>query len=191
MILSQAVGKPVRVQWMRQDDFQWSTQSPAAFSEVQIGLDAKGKITAFQIDHYMPAMQDDRLVGAILAGLPTIPAPNEKGAIFGIAMMRMTHGFTTARRPCWSGLTARSRSGRTRRRSASDYVITACVHQGSFSKTSRASWPSQRRRCLPESTRFSFGFNTRMRNGLSQYSKPLEMHRDGNLARSRQPLRMV
>ena len=25
----------------------------------------------------MPAMQDDRLVGAILAGLPTIPAPDQ------------------------------------------------------------------------------------------------------------------
>ena len=30
VILSQAVGKPVRVQWMRQEDFQWSTQSSAA-----------------------------------------------------------------------------------------------------------------------------------------------------------------
>jgi nicotinate dehydrogenase subunit B len=84
VILSQAVGKPVRVQWMRQEDFQWSTQSSAAFSDVEIGLDAQGKLTAFQIDHYMPAMQDDRLVGAILAGLPTIPAPNEKGAIIGV-----------------------------------------------------------------------------------------------------------
>ncbi|MGA8595159.1 MAG: molybdopterin cofactor-binding domain-containing protein [Bryobacteraceae bacterium] len=84
VILSKAVGKPVRVQWMRQEDFQWSTQSSAAFSEVEIGLDAQGNLTAFQIDHYMPAMQDDRLVGAILAGLPTIPAPNEKGSLFGL-----------------------------------------------------------------------------------------------------------
>ena len=30
---------------------------------------------AYQIDHYMPAMQDDRPVGAVLAGLPTMPAP--------------------------------------------------------------------------------------------------------------------
>ena len=73
-----AVGKPVRVQWMRADDLQWSTQSPAAFSDVQIGLDEKGKMAAYQIDHYMPAMQDDRPVGAVLAGLPTMPAPNEK-----------------------------------------------------------------------------------------------------------------
>jgi CO/xanthine dehydrogenase Mo-binding subunit len=84
VILSQAVGKPVRVQWMRHDDLQWSTQSPVAFSDVEIGLDAEGHLAAFQIDHYMPAMQDDRLVGAILAGLPTIPAPNEKGSLFGL-----------------------------------------------------------------------------------------------------------
>ena len=69
---------------MRHDDFQWSTQSSAAFSEVQIGLDAAGKLSAFEINHYMPAMQDDRLVGAILAGLPTIPAPNETEALIGV-----------------------------------------------------------------------------------------------------------
>jgi nicotinate dehydrogenase subunit B len=76
VILSQALGKPVRVQWMRADDMQWSTNSPAAFSDVQIAINEKGKIAAYQIDHYMPAMQDDRLVGAVLAGLPTPPAPD-------------------------------------------------------------------------------------------------------------------
>src|SRR5580692_10444746 len=75
VILSKAVGKPVRVQWMRPEDFQWSTQSPAAYAEVEIGLDASGKIVAYQADHYMPAMQDDRPVGAVLAGLPTMDAP--------------------------------------------------------------------------------------------------------------------
>ena len=79
VLLSQAVGKPVRVQWMRADDMQWSTQSAAAFSDVQIAIDAKGKMAAYQIDHYMPAMQDDRPIGAILAGLPTAPAPDAKG----------------------------------------------------------------------------------------------------------------
>ena len=75
VILSKAVGKPVRVQWMRSDDMQWSTQSPAAFSDVNLGVDANGKLSAYQVDHYMPAMQDDRPVGAVLAGLPTMPAP--------------------------------------------------------------------------------------------------------------------
>ena len=35
----------------------------------------QGTITAYKAKHYMPAMQDDRLVGAIIAGLPTPPAP--------------------------------------------------------------------------------------------------------------------
>jgi CO/xanthine dehydrogenase Mo-binding subunit len=75
VILSQAVGRPVRVQWMRPDDLQWSTQSPAAVADVQIALDDKGKIVAYQVDHYMPAPQDDRPIGAVIAGLPTMPAP--------------------------------------------------------------------------------------------------------------------
>jgi CO/xanthine dehydrogenase Mo-binding subunit len=79
VLLSQALGKPVRVQWMRADDMQWSTQSSAAFSDVQLALDEKGKMSAYQIDHFMPAMQDDRLIGAVLAGLPTMPAPSEHG----------------------------------------------------------------------------------------------------------------
>ena len=83
VILSEAVGKPIRVQWMRPEDFQWSTQSPAAMSDVEIGLDANGKIAAYQIDHYMPAMQDDRPIGAVLAGLPTMAAPNEKAVFIG------------------------------------------------------------------------------------------------------------
>jgi nicotinate dehydrogenase subunit B len=85
VLLSQAVGKPVRVQWTRQDDMQWSTQSSAALSDVRLSLDASGRLASYEISHYMPAMQDDRLVGALLAGLPTIPAPNEKGSLFGIA----------------------------------------------------------------------------------------------------------
>ena len=79
VILSKELGKPVRVQWMRNDEMQWSTQSPVAFSDVRIGLDGSGKITAYEIDHFMPAGQDDRMIGAVIAGLPTMSAPNEKG----------------------------------------------------------------------------------------------------------------
>src|ERR1700739_3123033 len=33
-------------------------------------------MAAYQIDHYMPAMQDDRPIGAVLAGLPSMSAPD-------------------------------------------------------------------------------------------------------------------
>ena len=75
VILSQIVGKPVRVQWMRWDDMQWSTQHPPVLSDLQAGLDASGKLVSFNANYYVPAGQDDRPVGALLAGLPTMTAP--------------------------------------------------------------------------------------------------------------------
>ena len=45
--------------------------------------DEHGRIAAYEIDHYQPAMQDDRLIGAVLAGLPTMPAPGPKGGMIG------------------------------------------------------------------------------------------------------------
>lgn len=80
VLLSKELGKPVRVQWMRAEDFQWSTQSSAGYSDISIGLDANGRIAAYEADHYMPAMQDDRPIGAVLAGLPTMEAPTPNGA---------------------------------------------------------------------------------------------------------------
>src|SRR3974390_181921 len=49
-------------------------------AEDEFALDEKGKISGYQIDHYMPAFQDDRPIGAILAGLPTMPAPGGGGS---------------------------------------------------------------------------------------------------------------
>ncbi len=75
VLLSKELGKPVRVQWMRPDDMQWSAQSSAMVSDIKITLDAAGKIASYQADHRGPPMQDDRLVGALLAGKPVIPSP--------------------------------------------------------------------------------------------------------------------
>jgi len=99
VILSQAVGKPVRVQWMRKDDLQWSTQSPASFSDVQLAIDEKGKMVAYQIDHYMPAMQDDRPVGAVIAGLPTMPAPDVTSAPIGSTVNEISDPWVYAQVP--------------------------------------------------------------------------------------------
>ncbi|MGC4051425.1 MAG: molybdopterin-dependent oxidoreductase [Paludibaculum sp.] len=79
VILSKEVGRPVRVQWMRAEDFRWSTQSSAGYSDINIALDANGRIAAYEADHHMPAMQDDRPIGAVLAELPTMEAPSDKG----------------------------------------------------------------------------------------------------------------
>jgi CO/xanthine dehydrogenase Mo-binding subunit len=76
VLLSRELGRPVRVQWMRHDDMQWSTQSSAMMSDIRIALGADGRIAAYESEHRGPPMQDDRLVGALLAGAPVIDAPS-------------------------------------------------------------------------------------------------------------------
>ncbi len=46
-LLSRAVGKPVRVQWMREDEHGWEPKGPAQLMMVRAGVDAQGKITAW------------------------------------------------------------------------------------------------------------------------------------------------
>ncbi|NBC35443.1 molybdopterin-dependent oxidoreductase [Novosphingobium sp. FSY-8] len=76
VLLSRALGVPVRVQWMRADDMQWSTQSSPMTADIRIALDAQGRIAAYEAIHSGPPMQDDRPIGALLAGLPTMDAPH-------------------------------------------------------------------------------------------------------------------
>jgi nicotinate dehydrogenase subunit B len=71
VILSQLTGKPVRVQWTLQEDFAWSTTSPGWVSDIKCALDASGKIAALKSAFYSPHQMDARLLGAILAGMPT------------------------------------------------------------------------------------------------------------------------
>ena len=54
-LLSQAVGKPVRVQWMREDEHSWAPFSPPAVIDMQAGLDAEGKVTAFMLEGWSPS----------------------------------------------------------------------------------------------------------------------------------------
>lgn len=87
VLLSREVGRPVRLQWMRAEDLQWSTQAAPNYAEIKIGLDKSGKIVSYQADHYGPPMQDDRPLGALLADLPTIkgPVPDNKDTVQGMA----------------------------------------------------------------------------------------------------------
>ena len=44
VILSQAVGKPVRVQWMRHDMHAWGSKGPAVLCDLSAGLSASGDV---------------------------------------------------------------------------------------------------------------------------------------------------
>jgi CO/xanthine dehydrogenase Mo-binding subunit len=49
-IMSQVVGKPVRVQFMRADEHGWDNFGPAHIAEVRAGVDASGKIVAYEYE---------------------------------------------------------------------------------------------------------------------------------------------
>jgi nicotinate dehydrogenase subunit B len=47
VLLSRAVGKPVRVQWSRQDEHIWEPKGPQQLMKVKVGADAQGKMIAW------------------------------------------------------------------------------------------------------------------------------------------------
>jgi nicotinate dehydrogenase subunit B len=47
VLLSRAVGKPVRVQWMRDDEHGWEPKGPAQLDIIRAGVDDQGKIVAW------------------------------------------------------------------------------------------------------------------------------------------------
>jgi nicotinate dehydrogenase subunit B len=71
-LLARAVGKPVRVQWMRADEHGWDPKGPPTLIDIQGGLDAKGNVTAWHSQFYIPqgAAAPVALVAAELAALP-------------------------------------------------------------------------------------------------------------------------
>src|SRR5207237_9776595 len=46
-IMSKAIGKPDRVQFMRWDEQGWTHYAPASLVDVRAGIDAKGNIVAY------------------------------------------------------------------------------------------------------------------------------------------------
>ncbi|MEE8439160.1 MAG: molybdopterin cofactor-binding domain-containing protein, partial [Micropepsaceae bacterium] len=54
-IMSQIIGRPVRVQWMRDDEHGWEPLSPAMTMSIEGACDQNGRITAFDYLQYSPS----------------------------------------------------------------------------------------------------------------------------------------
>lgn len=85
VLLSRAVGKPVRVQWSREDMTAWGTKGPAVMCDMSATLDAHGEVTAFRFTSrafsggqvmYLPATAGNFL-GAQLTGIPNTSGVDE------------------------------------------------------------------------------------------------------------------
>jgi len=51
-ILSKGAGRPVLLQWTREEEFAWSPSRPEAVLEIAAGLDADGRIAAWRYDEH-------------------------------------------------------------------------------------------------------------------------------------------
>jgi nicotinate dehydrogenase subunit B len=71
-LLSRAVGRPVRVQWMREDEHGWDPKGPPTLIDLDAALDAKGNINSWSSAFFLPqgAATPVALVAATLARLP-------------------------------------------------------------------------------------------------------------------------
>jgi len=71
-ILAKAVGKPVRVQWSRQDEHGWDPKGPPTLIDLRAGLDDKGNVIAWDSEFFVPngAAGNVPLVAATLASMP-------------------------------------------------------------------------------------------------------------------------
>ena len=73
-LLSQAVGKPVRVQWMRHDEHGWGPKGPAMLVDLAAGLDDDGNIVAWDFINLTsthstrPRHQPGNTLGGLLVG---------------------------------------------------------------------------------------------------------------------------
>lgn len=47
-LMSRAVGKPVRVQWMREDEHAWDPKGPSQYTTIRAGVDTQGNLIAWE-----------------------------------------------------------------------------------------------------------------------------------------------
>lgn len=87
-ILSQAVGKPVRVQFMRWDELGWDNYGPAHLADVRAGIDAGGKLIAYEYHGWQHGWIMDETAHALALGT----RPNERTTGTSIIVNRISTG---------------------------------------------------------------------------------------------------
>jgi CO/xanthine dehydrogenase Mo-binding subunit len=133
-LLSQAVGKPVRVQFMRWDEHGWDQFGPAQATDVRAGVDAAGKIVAYDYNAFNHGWTQVVESSAQLAGvpLPTVaPAAMidtvNAGSFYKIPSRRVTSNSVNGYGPFMKGTYLRA-PGTQQALFASEQTIDALAH---------------------------------------------------------------
>ena len=90
-VLSQSVGKPVRLQFMRWDEHGWENYGPAQLTDIRAGVDAKGKIVSYDYSVYaIPyfAMESTQeLTGSPIPYIPPLGWVAVLGGVTALALV--------------------------------------------------------------------------------------------------------
>ena len=77
VLLSRALGRPVRVQWSREDEHGWDPKGPAQLLELRAAVDADGEVAAWETQAWLPLatanLPNIPLLALDAAGLPQTP----------------------------------------------------------------------------------------------------------------------
>jgi CO/xanthine dehydrogenase Mo-binding subunit len=88
-VMSQAVGKPVRVQFMRWDELGWDDYGPAHLADVRAGIDAAGRLIAYEYHGW----QHGWMINETTHELALLTAPKERAdGPMSIPVNRMSTG---------------------------------------------------------------------------------------------------
>ena len=99
-MLSQEVGKPVRVQFSRIDEHGWDNFGPAHLADVRIGVDGNGTIIAYEYDGWQHVWSTVETSEQLALGTPPHESPdgtsrnlnkNTLGAMYDIANLRLNN----------------------------------------------------------------------------------------------------
>jgi nicotinate dehydrogenase subunit B len=110
-LLARAVGKPVRLQWMRADEHGWDPKGPPTLLDMRAGIDAQGNVAAWESELFVPDGTAGLvpLTGADLAGLNSLGKLSPGGVLNDLAIPYAIPNVTTTAhrlqstplRPAW------------------------------------------------------------------------------------------
>ncbi|GAB3673234.1 xanthine dehydrogenase family protein molybdopterin-binding subunit [Salinisphaera aquimarina] len=80
-VMSRAVGKPVRVQWMRWDEHGWEPKGPPIAQDLEGLIDEDGKVIGWRHHMWVPTTGNTNLIAADLIGHPVGDEGAGRGSI--------------------------------------------------------------------------------------------------------------
>ena len=102
--LAKELGRPVRVQWMRDEETAWDTKGPAYAIKLRGGLDAQGNVVALEYDaraadyNHLGYNEPDTVLIAQLMGIRRKARPRAAGASDAADMYAIPNRRMTAQR---------------------------------------------------------------------------------------------